>query len=359
MMKRISEFFKTHHFAVKWTACYIASMWAILYFLFRFNMFNPHQWQHLMRAELHGFAGFVFGILLLSALPLYVACTTLIIRTKKPLVTIPTKHIKKFLARLQPVPVSATSSTDTTETDVAEKTDSDTPHVVDSDLPENIPAELRPAYIRMRSNLGRMQTSTFNSLSSNPIPQIITTADTSDTTNDNSAPVSTTDTPVQTDIIGDTMPLPSDFDLDIPDDTPIFSDIPTFTDITFGDGDDDANEPETTTAATTVTTPPVDIANYLTNAGIPFTTTDTDLIKTDKYIIASHTDPDFWVADAQNWFASGKIRPSPIQEIQAISATENLTPVLYLGSDNIMDLDQLIQTWEQDGILIIRTPSDL
>ena len=98
-MKKITDIFKNHKHAIHWTIGYIIVMWAILYFLFNFNMFDGHMWHRLMHARLHGFAGHVFGLLILAALPLYMASTTLIIRTKKPLITVPLPKIPlpKFL----------------------------------------------------------------------------------------------------------------------------------------------------------------------------------------------------------------------------------------------------------------------
>ena len=121
-MKRISEILSTHRHAIIWTACYIMVMWTILYFLFRFNMFSGHMWNRLFHAQLHGFAGFVFGILILAALPLYIASTALIVRTKKPLITIPKNPLTKLTNRLQPVPVQSDTPTDTTEKSPAPET---------------------------------------------------------------------------------------------------------------------------------------------------------------------------------------------------------------------------------------------
>ena len=100
-MKRILDFCQRHKYAIIWTACYAVVMWSILFWLFNFNMFSATQWRILAHAELRGFPGFVFGILILAAVPMYIATTSIVIRTKKPLFKIP---LPKFMT---PVPIDA------------------------------------------------------------------------------------------------------------------------------------------------------------------------------------------------------------------------------------------------------------
>ena len=85
MTDKILNFFKNYKYVTIWTLCYIFVMWFILLFMFNFNMFVWQNWIKLFHAHLKGFPGFVFGILILAAIPMYIATTSIIIRTKKPL----------------------------------------------------------------------------------------------------------------------------------------------------------------------------------------------------------------------------------------------------------------------------------
>ena len=87
-MKKIADFFKAHRYVIIWTLCYIFAMKFILGALFNFNMFSQNAWIQLAHSHLHGFGGFVFGLMVLAAVPMYAATTAIIIRTKKPLFTI-------------------------------------------------------------------------------------------------------------------------------------------------------------------------------------------------------------------------------------------------------------------------------
>ena len=89
-----------------------------------------------------------------------------------------------------------------------------------------------------------------------------------------------------------------------------------------------------------------------------FTTTN-DIIITDKHAIIAHTDNDFWVTDPDNWFATGKTRPSPIASVIAMANEHKVTPVLYLGAQNILDLETLIPEWESNGIKVITDLSEI
>lgn len=308
-------------------------MWAILKFLFNFDMFSYRYWHHLMQAELHGFPGFVFGILVLAALPLYIATTTLIIRTKKPLVTVPVPTpIKKVWTKMQPTlinpPTPAPAPDEEKKSEQAEST-------VDT-LPDELPSELRTAYIRARMNITPDQRSAFNQPTTPPLPDIATTH--------------TNEAPIESEL--DEIPLPSDFDVapfessefEMPDFTQMSA--PTFSEITFGD-----TPPPETKFQNAVT-------EHLDTIGQEYETQD-NIIITDKFAIASHTDPDFWVCDNESWFATGKQIPSPIISVTRIASEHGLIPVLYLGTDNIMDLDNMCQKWASDGIKIITSPDEL
>lgn len=78
-----------------------------------------------------------------------------------------------------------------------------------------------------------------------------------------------------------------------------------------------------------------------------------------KFAIATHDDPDFWIADGENWFATGKQKTSPVAAAVAAAKTENAIPVLLLKSENIMDLANLRKKWDADGVKIITDISEL
>lgn len=329
-MKKITETFKAHKYAIIWTVCYTAVIWAILNFLFNFDMFSLAYWRHLMRAELRGFPGFVFGILILAALPLYVATTTLIVRTKKPLITVPVPSpIKKVWTKMQPTLIEKPTPEQTQEEKKSEeKNDTCVPP-----LPEELPSELRTAYIRTRMNITPEQRSAFNQ----PIQQTQNT------------PTPTVEIP-ESEI--SEIPLPTDFDIDPTDNNdfemPDFTQMsaPTFSEITFDD---------TPTENPKQKNP---ISEHLNTIGKQFEIID-DIIITDKQAIATHTDDDFWVCDEDFWFATGKQIDSPVKQAITIASERGLTPILYLGADNIMEIDTMCKKWESMGIKIIKSPDEI
>lgn len=316
-MNKLWDFIKSHRHAIIWTLCYTLITWAILYFLFGFSIFSSAQWHHLMRAQLRGFPGFVFGIMLLAAIPLYIATTTLIVRTGKPLITIPLPKIKMptFFQSPPPAPAPAPEPTPATTAPPAPM-----------ELPDDMPAELRFAFIRNRNNLGQIQTSVFN----------------------NSAQITTQDISDLTQTLNETLPVPSDFDLEVQyNDTP--DSIPTFTEIDFeSDAQNTTEDPSANIA----------VINYLTDKGHPYSI-DGDTVITDTHAITTHSDPDFWVADTENWFAAGRICPSPIASVLTAAQKHNRIPVIYLATRNILDIDKLIPEWQSAGITVITDLSEL
>ncbi|MDE6478116.1 MAG: hypothetical protein K2L94_02600, partial [Alphaproteobacteria bacterium] len=139
-MKQLTEFFHTHRYVITWTMCYIAMMWAILFFLFDFHLFSGAHWHRLMHAHLRGFPGFVFGILMLAALPLYAATTTLIVRTGKPLFTITRPSwLPKWPTGKKPVTPAPAAAAEPPREKAPQKP-----------LPADLPNELRGAFLRAR-----------------------------------------------------------------------------------------------------------------------------------------------------------------------------------------------------------------
>ena len=107
-MNKVLDFIKKNKYAFIWTICYVLVMWTVLKYMFNFDMFSGTQWNILFHAQLRGFPGFVFGILILAAIPLYIATTMVIYRTKKPLFTI------KLPSFLHPVKIQTDKAPDTT-----------------------------------------------------------------------------------------------------------------------------------------------------------------------------------------------------------------------------------------------------
>lgn len=291
--------------------------------MFKFNIFNGAQWHKLARAELRGFGGFVFGIMLLSAIPLYIATTTIIERTKKPLVTIPKPK----------VPVIFNQAKAKLEQKAAETTKESEPENTDTtdDFRPDIPPEIRKSFISARN---RLSTSVQNM----PPPS------------NNEAP----ETALQE---NDLLPLPTDFDIDPIDITTPNFDTPIFTEISF-DNNTENSTAETAQDPISAYINNQKLVDHISKSGHFFEVID-EIVTTETHAIITHSDLDFWVIDDENWFANGKTRPSPILKIQEFAKTHNLKPAIYLESTNIMDIDEHIQSWKSAGITVITTPEEL
>ncbi len=356
-MKRILEFFKANKYAVIWTACYIAVMWAILAGLFSFDMFSGADWSKLMRAQLRGFPGFVFGILILSALPLYVATTVLVVRNKAPLVTVPVPDTVKAAAK-KLIPKKKEPAADAaTEEEKAEEAPAESEK---SGFPDDMPSELRGAFVRARQHISRTPTSNFDTskmvnsaTAAAQMPELMPVGGAA-----NGASATTPAVPgVQQ--LADEVPLPSDFDVD--DDMDDFGGFgmsaPMFKDIDFGGGEEDSID----MTPVLVDGAPVAVDNvgagnsvqdFLAARGIESNVGEDGLVRAPGVAIATHDDAAFWIADADAWFATGNQKPSPIMALQA-AAADGLMPVLYLAEKNIMDIDALRAQWTADGIVVI------
>ena len=329
MLNWVINFYKSHKCVILWTIGYFIATWAIMYFMFDFNVLSTYRWHQLAHAHLRGFPGFVFGILVLAAVPMYVATTIVIAKTQKPLFTIP-EFIKRAFIQTpmdedKPAEVSATPQVN------QEKTDTPT-------LPENIPSELRAIYARARENIGRTPQSVFD------LGNV-----TQPTTEPKTEPEQEKTEP--TDI-----PIPTDFDIDDFDD--IDNSIPHFTDINFDEDNDDEEEPVDFDNIKTISDTAKPVTEFLSTKSISYNI-DGDVVITDKFAIIAHTDPEFWVADNESWFAAGKTRPSPVELVKSVATAHDVEPVLYLESKNIMDIDTLIPQWESDGIHVITDLKDL
>ena len=107
------------------------------------------------------------------------------------------------------------------------------------------------------------------------------------------------------------------------------------------------------------------LIKYLNDKNAEYTT-DGDIIIVSRLssfdspvAIATHDDPDFWIADGDNWFAAGKQKDSPIDKLRAAAKAANAMPTLYLATTNIMDIDNKITEWESLGVRVIKSLDEL
>ena len=314
--------------AVAWTAVYVFVMWAILRGLFNFDMFSVAHLTKLLHLQLHGFAGFVFGILVLAAVPLYVATTVLTVRKEEMPVKIP---LPKCFTESAPAPKPAPVVPVVTANETLPQ------------LRAGVPPEMRETFMRAKKNYGSRQMSVFNrpnapvkANQTELVPEPVT---------ESVAATKVEDVPAY-----GGMPIPSDFDIDASAETS--NDVPVFADINF----DDDNVPNDTAAADNG--PTEKICEWLRAAGVDANVSG-DLIIANGYAIAVHDDDDFWVPDELDWFAAGKQRPSPIVELKKAASEQNLKPILYLVTNSIMDIDEKSAEWIADGIMVVTDKDDL
>ena len=63
--------------------------------------------------------------------------------------------------------------------------------------------------------------------------------------------------------------------------------------------------------------------------------------------------------DDETWFAAGKQIESPINELIDLGKRNGLIPVLYLHSQNIMDIESTTNKFEDMGIRVIKSLDEL
>jgi hypothetical protein len=308
-MEKVKKFFTANKYALIWTACYVAVMFLILLLLFGFNLFSLSDWSILLKARLRGFAGFAFGILLLAALPMYIATTLIIVRTKKPLFSIvPEKEEKK----------------DANQEEKPEEKEPDVP------LSVEIPAELKGAFLRARQNVAARPESAF---------------DAKDSYNNADAAQPAAGEP-EAPAAG--LPLPDDFDFSAA--APSAPSAPVFKEISFGGPADEIKEAEQEEETRSPLTERLEKYGYAAEGGI---------VIANGLAIATHDDPDFWITDGETWFAAGKQKASPISEAIAAAQKHDATPAIYLAAQNIMDLDAQVEQWESSGVRVIKSLEEL
>lgn len=333
-MKKIISFIKSNRHAFIWTVCYIGLMWLILRGLFNFDMFSKAHWVRLAHARLHGFPGFVFGIMVLAALPLYIASTTLIMKKKEPLFKVP---LPKFMQ-----PVSE------------EKPIEPEPESVEEPEPENFPdtfpAELRVPFLRARDRIK-------NNLAN---PTLNLAKDTNPQKQQEETPVPELET-------SGTLPLPTDFNFDVEleqkeneDENYVPKFTPVFQDLDFEDEDKDEPD-ESDLEKPDLDEPDLEFFNtvlWLNEHGYEPDIKD-GVITTKEFAVAVHADSDFWVADEENWFASGKTKVSPIKVLSEEASSKKIKPILYLAETNILNLESKRTEWEKEGIKVITSLDEI
>ena len=317
--------------AVAWTAVYVFVMWAILRGLFNFDMFSVAHLTKLLHLQLHGFAGFVFGILVLAAVPLYVATTVLTVRNKEMPVKLP---LPKCFTESAPAPTPAPVVPVVTANETLPQ------------LRAGVPPEMRETFMRAKKNYGSRQMSVFNRPNApvkadqtELVPEPVT---------ESVAATKVEDVPAY-----GGMPIPSDFDMDASAETS--NDVPVFADINFDDdiGDNASND---TAAADGGSMEKV--CEWLRAVGVDANVAG-DLIVANGCAIAVHDDEDFWVPDELDWFAAGKQKPSPIVALKKAASERGLKPILYLAMNSIMDIDKNSAEWIADGIMVVTDRDDL
>ncbi len=309
-MKKIWEFLKTNFLVIKWTFWYFLFVWAVLQFVFGFDMFSLKYWERFFRATLHGFSGFVFGTIIYTFIPIYLATVITVYRKHELIITIPfVDKIFNLFKKAQPAPEPEPEQTEPEET--ANKIE----------YPADLPPELRVPYTRVKNNLSLTgAVSVYNR-----------------------QPISTPKAPEHKPEENSEYPIPMDFDIS-EDLTTEDTNIPQFTDLDFG-------------------TP---IANQHSNSVTKYFDLHDieyeqyrDFVATEKYVIYPHIDDDFWIMDEDNWFASGKQMESPLPELKGLAKQNGLIPVLYLESTNIMNLNETIKQIESTGIKVIKDLDEL
>lgn len=318
-MKKIFEFLKSKKYLIQWTIGYFVFMWFILKFLFNFNMLYINNWIKFFHVEFHGFSGLVFCTIIYSMIPIFVASALIINKKNVPLVKIPFSDkamnlASKIVPHKKPEP-----EPEPVEAEIVEKKE-------EIELPADLPAELRVPFMRVKQHL-KIQTNVSIYNKTQNTETVVSTETTTETFSEM---------------------LPTDFE--IPDDdlesVPDFGNdfIPTFTDVNFDEPKIEKFENNTT--------------KYFDEKHIEYETYK-NFVATEKYVIYEHNDGDFWIMDEKDWFASGKQIDSPIKELIDLAKQNGLIPVLYLQAQNIMDIENTINTFENMGVRVIKKLEEL
>ncbi|MBO7053586.1 MAG: hypothetical protein J6W27_04095 [Alphaproteobacteria bacterium] len=334
-MKKLTEFFNSR-LLLKWTIEYFFVLWLILRFVFKFDMFSAHYWWKFFHATLHGFGGFTFGVIMYASIPLYIA-TALYVHRKQDLpfkISTVWDKIKAIFGKIfgifkifniLPKPVAKAP-------ELAPAEEPEEPTTTQYDIPDDVPPELRVPYIRAKQNLSLFgAVSVFNKQQ----PQ-------------------SKEEEQQQQAEPELMPIPTDFDIPMDDfetdSSQNDSGFPTFKDINF-DLPSEIEEKTETKLENTVT-------KYCDKHNIEYETYK-DLVATEKYLIYDHNDGDFWIMDNETWFASGKQQTSPVPDMLNLASQNDLIPVIFLESQNVMDIEGTTNMLENNGVRVIKSLDEL
>ena len=328
-MSKLISFLKKCKLPILWTIGYMFAAWAIFHILFNFEIFNSAHWIRASHAHLRGLGGLTFCLIVATLIPLYIATTSIVIRTQQPLLALPMpKFIAKIMEKIFPMKNKQSDEQSETESEPLQPTNEE----IDS-----FPSEMRGAFLRARTHPDRIKTPICSvcSITPNVYP--------------NNASPESQPCNIESDI-----PLPPDFDTDDTFTTtpPEQHSAPVFQDINFYDDDlsnDTNSEPENQNPVT----------EHLKKTNREFNVLDNGFILTNDKIIATHTDSDFWIMDEPVWFASGKTRESPINALREGATQHNVQAILYIGSTNIMNFAEKRAEWESTGIHVITKIEDL
>lgn len=327
-MKKITDFLKSMTLVIKWTIGYFFVLWLILRFLFNFDIFVLSNWWKFSHATFHGFPGIAFCIIIYAAIPIYIASA--IITYRKNIVLVQIKTPEKIKNQIDKTKQLFTKTeTKTVESPAPNEQDPTTTPAFE--YPKDMPHELYIPYLRAKQNRPLVESmSSFGKIETpQPTQQI-----------------------EENNVEAESFPIPTDFDLgddinDQNDYTFSNNDIPTFKDIDFDIPTTPSKIKKQTSAE-----------KYFIDKNIEYETYK-EFIATEKYVIYDHNDGDFWVMDDEKWFASKRQIDSPIPELIDLAHQNGLIPVLYLESQNIMDLPGTTERFENMGVRVVTSLDEL
>lgn len=323
-MKNIFKFLETQLNVIIWTLFYITTTFLVLFLLFDFNILSLTNWQSLFDIKLKNFSGFIFGILLFSIVPLYIATIQIIIKTKKPLLQI--LNLKKEDEEKKTIEIN----TKLNESDEPEQ-----------EFGDHIPTELYGAFLlaTKNRNYNQKNTITDNKKQKQDLNLSFPLPDNFDADEKEIIEINN-----NTNLV-----LPDSFDIENPDTDTNDTDAPRFKELNF---DELNNESKHNTES-------MEIIKHLEKNNCKFELIEDDIVIYNNMAIITHSDTEFWITDEQHWFANGKQKTSPIESVLNISKQRKITPVIYLAEKNIMDIDTQINNWKSNGIKIIEKLEDL
>ena len=333
-MTKLSNFLKTNKILLRWTVWYFVCLWAILRFVFDFNMLSKNCWVKFFNETLHGFWGLVFVVIIYGAILIYVASAMIIYRKNKPIMEIPVPDsIKNIPSNISKI--FSETKTDT-KSDENKKTENNS-DINDDGYPRNLPPELYVPYMRAKNHMtANTAISDFNKQpdeNATPAPE-----------------------PQQAQPETESFPIPTDFDIsdDLTDTTQSQQNnsVPVFKDLDF-DTPIEQTKPDTAQDNNKNT-----VIKYCEKNGLEYEILD-DFVMMKKYLIYDHNDEDFWIMDDDNWFASGKQKKSPVNRLIDLSEQYTVSPVIYFETKNILDIEHVITGLEKRGIRVIMSLSEL